>query len=393
MMWFSNRVGTRSVVVSLLAGLLIMQSGCDSSSAKPAAAPVTEITPAPVDPAAKTPPKLVVEGGDTFDFGTTEIGQEFEHTFVIKNEGDKPISMKAGIPSCATCTSFKLERGKPEEMVLLKPKDSIKAFVKWHIKNENPEFRQFAPLMLEGGTDLKLYVVGQVVKRIVLSPIDRWNIGEVIDGQPKEFLATITSATLDHFDIESMTNANPALKVTATPLSPEKLKELKVKSGYDLKAVLDSKIPVGDFTDRVSIKVLDPKPIPLVVEVIARRTGPLQIFGPNYNDEQMALGLGDFDPGKDFMTRLHLFTRGVSGELTIEKFNCKDQRFSVELKPDTKFKGQTGDHRKYELIIKVAASDRAVVYSRSEPLLLELVTNQPQVGTVLLKVRCQALKQ
>lgn len=392
MMWFLNRIGTRSVVASLLAGLMIIESGCDSSSAKPAAAPVTPATPAPPTPGAKAPPTLVVEGGDTFDFGTTEVGQEFEHTFVIKNEGDKPISMKAGIPSCATCTSFKLERGKPEEMVTLKPKDSIKAFVKWHIKNENPEFRQFAPLMLDGGTDLKLYVVGKVTKRIVLSPVHSWNMGDLIDGQTKEFLATITSATVDHFDIESVTNTNPALKVTATPMSPEKLKELKVKSGYDLKAVLDSKIPVGDFADRVSIKVLDPKPIPLVVEVTARRSGPLQIFGPNYNDEQMAMGLGDFDPGKDFMTRLHLFTRGVSGELAIEKVNCKDPRFSVELKPDAKFKGQTGDHRKYELHIKIAASDRAVVYTRSDPLLLEIVTNQPQVGTIQLKLRCQATK-
>lgn len=392
MMWFSHEIGTRGLIAGLLAGLLIVEAGCDSSSAKPAAAPAAATTPAQATPAGKKPAKLVVEGGDTFDFGTTEVGQEFEHTFVIKNEGDTDVKMKAGIPSCATCTSFKLERGKPDEMVTLKPKESIKAFVKWHIKNENPEFRQFAPLMLDDGADLKMYVVGKVAKRIVLSPVDRWNFGDVIDGQSKEFLATITSATLDHFDIESVTNANPALKVTASPLSPEKLKELKVKSGYDLKAVLDAKIPVGDFTDRVSIKVLDPKPIPLAVEVIARRTGPIQIFGPNYNDEQMALGLGDFDPAKEFMTRLHLFTRGVSGDLAIEKVNCKDPRFSIELKPDTKFKGQSGDHRKYELILKVAASDRAAVYTRSEPLLMEIVTNQPQVGTILLKVRCQALK-
>lgn len=385
MTWFLHNIWTRGLVAGLLAGLLIVEAGCDSSSAKAPETPATT-TPAQAVPAAKPAPKLVVEGGDTYDFGTTEVGQEFEHVFVIKNVSDSDVPLKAGVPSCATCTSFKVDKE------LVKPKDVVKATVKWHIKNENPEFRQFAPIMLDGGTDLKLYVVGKVVKRIVLSPADRWNVGDVIDGTPKEFLATITSATLDHFEVASVTNSNPALKVTVTPMSPEKLKELKVKSGFDLKAVLDSKIPVGDFSDRVSINVLEPKEISIKVDVAARRTGPIQIFGPSYNEEQMALGLGDFDPGKDFMTRLHLFTRGVSGELAIEKLNCKDPRFSVELKLDTRFKGQTGDHRKYELIIKVAASDREVVYTRSEPLNVEIVTNQPQVGTIQLKVRCQALR-
>lgn len=385
MTWFSHTIGTRSLVAGLLVGVLIVAQGCDSSTAQAPPAPATP-TPGPTTPATKPAPKLVVEGGETFDFGTTEVGQEFEHVFVIKNESDSDVRLKAGVPSCATCTSFKVDKE------LVKPKDVVKATVTWHIKNENPEFRQFAPIMLDGGTDLKLYVVGKVVKRIVLSPADRWNIGDVIDGQAKEYLATITSATLDQFDVVSVTNSNPALKVTASPMGPEKLKELKVKSGFDLKAVLDSKIPVGDFSDRVSINISEAKELTLKVDVAARRTGPIQIFGPSYNEEQMALGLGDFDPGKDYMTRLHLFTRGVSGDLVVEKIKCKDPRFSVELKPDARFKGQTGDHRKYDLIVKVAASDRAVVYTRAEPLNIEIFTNQPQVGTIQLKVRCQALK-
>ncbi len=423
---YSPTIAVRGLKTCLVAGLVLCGAvGCESGTKPPAATPTagatTPTTPAPssfppttpaetaaaseakpadaagtsagatasnITPSApgdKTtaPPKLIVEGGETYDFGATEVGQEFEHVFLIKNDGTTDVPMKAGKPSCATCTSFSLDKE------LLKPGETAKATVKWHIKVENPEFRQYAPIMLDGNNQLKLYVVGKVQKRIIVSP-DRWNLGSISDGAPKEFNATITSGILDKFDITSVTNSNPKLKITATPFTAEKLAEAKVKSGYDLKIALDPDITIGDFTDRAQINV-EGLTSPIVVDVSALRAGPLQIIGIGWNPDTMSLGMGDFDPTKDYQTKLNVFTRGVDGELKIEKLECKDPRFSVELKPDEKFKGQAGDHRRYQLFVKVKASKEAVVYTPMDPLLLKLTTNQEKAKHIELKIKSSGL--
>ncbi len=380
--WFSNRIGFHDQLAWLLVGIMTCTSpGCGSSSAP--ATPASAKAPSGSSPA--TGPKLVVTGGETFNFGTTEVGQEFEHVFEVKNVGNADAVVTAGSPSCSTCTSFKIDKQ------VLKPQETLKATVKWHIKNENPEFRQYAPIEIENNEELKLYVVGKVVKRIVISPANVWNMGEVVDGEPKQFPATITSQVLDQFDVASVTCPNPALTVTATPLSAEKLKELKVKSGYDLNAVVDDKIPVGGFSDRVTINVQAPEAIPLVVEVLARRSGPVQIFGANWVDEYTLLNGGAFDPKQEFIARLNMFVRGVEGELKIEKVTCVDERFSIEIKADEKFQAQANGRRKYDLIVKVAPSNRAVMYTLKEPLAISIDTNQPKLGRIELKWRSAAL--
>ena len=382
--WFQSLVKYLALVV--LAGYSI---GCDSSTppatVPPSATATASTSPATENPAGKA--KVVVVDGATYNFGSTEVGQQFEHVFEIKNVGTADLTIEKGQPSCSTCTSFEVDN------LRVKPNQSAKATVKWHIKSENPDFQQFAPIKTNDPdqAEVKLYVKGKVVKRILLSPIEKWNLGDVVDGKPKEFIATITSATVEKFDLESVTNSNPKLKVIATPMTAEKLAELKVKSGFELKAVLDSDIPVGEFRDPVTVKVLAPEPIKLVVDAVARRSGPLQIFGPGWHEEQMQLSLSAFDPKEPLVSRLFLYTRGVAGELKLEKVTCPDDRFTFELKPDSRFKGQAGNHRRYELFVKVAPSNRAAVYTALLPLKVEFETNQEQVKQFKLKITCSAL--
>ncbi|MES2789326.1 MAG: DUF1573 domain-containing protein [Planctomycetota bacterium] len=389
MVWSTNNIWSHCFISSLALGVLASCSvGCSSGTSPattPSADAKTAATPAakPAGPKAKA----VVVGGDTFNFGSTEVGQQFEHIFVIKNEGDADLTLEKGTPSCSTCTSFDVDK------LLIKPQESAKATVKWRIAAENPEFRQYAPVRTNDPDqpEVKMYVTGKVVKRIVLSPITQWSLGDVAEGETKEFSGTITSATVEKFEVESLTNANPKLKVTATPMTAEKLAEMKVKAGYDLKAVLSPGIAVGEFRDTITVKVLTPDPISLTVDAVAKRNGPLQIFGPGWSEERMQLSLSAFDPKEPLVSRLFVYTRNISDELKITKVDCPDDRFTFELKPDTRFKGQTGDHRRYELFVKVAASNKAAVYSALKPLWIAIDTNQEKIGQVKLKITCQAL--
>lgn len=394
MVWSTINIWSQCFVNCLaIVVLTCCAVGCDSG-APPAAAPKAETsvtpaaaaTPTTAD-ASKGKPKAEVLGGDTYDFGSTEVGQQFEHVFEIKNVGTADLTLEKGQPSCSTCTSFEVDK------LLLKPNEIAKATVKWHVKSENPQFRQYAPVKTNDPDqpDVKMHVVGKIVKRIVLEPVGQWSFGDLVEGQPKEFIGTLTSAVSDTFVLESVTSPNPRLKFSWTPMSTEKLTELKVKKGFHIKAELSADVPVGQFSDTVTVKVLTPEPIALKVDAVAKRSGPLQIFGPGWHEERMQLALSAFDPKEPLVTRLFMYTRGVPDELKVVKVVCPDDRFSFELKPDTKFKGQAGDHRRYELFVKVAPSNREAVYTALKPLKVELETNQEKVKQIKLKITCSAI--
>ena len=397
---FGNRTWFQDLLFGLMAGVwMTFVAGCDSGAKPAVPSPPATSAPAgapahpgdaPTSVAARDPKgnaKVEVVGGETFDFGTRQVGEEMEHVYIIKNVGSIDLTIRMEKPSCMTCTSYDVD--KP----LVKPGESAKYTVKWHVKNENPEFSQYAPFSTNDPDKpmVKLFAKCQVLKRIVLEPVQVWNLGDSVEEKPTEFSATVTSAIVDQFQISEITTTNPELKVTSIPLSAAKLAELKVKTGYQLKAVLSTNIPIGNFTDKVTIKILAPEPLSLVVEANARRNGPLQIFGPNWYEERMSLSLGAFDPKEPLVARLNLFTRGVKGELKITQVTCPDERFTFEIKPDTRFKSQAGDHRRYELFVKVAASQRDAVYPLKNPLKVLIDTNQEQIGQIKLKVTASAI--
>jgi len=331
----------------------------------------------------------IVEGGAEYDFGSTEVGQEFEHVFHVKNDGDGVLEMTKGSPSCTTCTSFEVDKLK------LDPGETATVTVKWKIRTESSEFRQHVPLNTAPpgapgavGPDegvIKLYVTGKVVRRIIISPSERWDFGTLEEGHPLEFTGTVASALLDQFEVTSVKADSPKLSVKSIPLTAERLAELKVKSGFEIQCVLAPNIDVGEFQDKISLDLLNPEKLTLTVDVLAKRSGPMEIFGPNWDAKRMMVRLGSFNAAKDYSQRLNLYTRGFEDELIFESFHSDDPRFSVELVPDQKFKGADKNHRRYDLFIKYKGSNRDAAYSLQKPLELTIQTNQPKIEAISLK--------
>jgi hypothetical protein len=366
-------------------------------------------------------PKIEVSGGERiadgfeYDFGSTEVGQEFNHEFQIKNVGDGLLELTKGTASCMTCTSAVIDNDK------LKPGETATFKMKWVIKSENPQFRQYVPVtanfpVLEPmpgavGADaqpmgpqpgppalgdptkpraeIRFFVKGQVVQKVMLRPTDKWDMGNVNESEPLKFSGTIYSSLLDKFEIASIKTGNPKLVVTPTPFSPEKLAELKAKVGYDLNAVLANDIPIGEFTDKVSIEIRSPNLLTLSVDIVAKRSGPIEILGNNWDSKRMLARLGSFDATKDFKQKLSLYTRGFADELKIKKITTPDPRFTAEIVPDTKFNGATKEHRRYELFIKYKGSDKEADYPLQTPLDFNIETTVPKVDVIKLKILSQ----
>lgn len=93
-------------------------------------------TPAP---AGGPQPRVVVEGGETFDFGTVESGVLQRHGFVFKNVGQYPLRLSQGTTTCK-CTISNLEADE------IAPGESAVVTLEWEVKGSNDEYRQIASI-------------------------------------------------------------------------------------------------------------------------------------------------------------------------------------------------------------------------------------------------------
>lgn len=370
---------------------LVSLAGCNSQPPAPAPATTPSATSPAITPASPTAPipgqePLAVVPEVEFNFGVTEVGQEFSHVFEIRNEGVGPLELFKGKPSCTTCTSFEIDKS------MIPPGGVAKATVKWHIQAKNPEFRQYAPINTNDpkNKEIKLYVVGKVENRINLEPSERWDLGDIEEGKDRTFRALLSSSLLDAFEIDTVEINNPKLTVKVTPLTAEDMTstenlEKKLKSGYYLDAVLSHDVPVGDIREPIYIKLKAPKEISLKVDVVSKRKGPLQIIGPGWSSEHMRLDLGKFDAAKGVNVTVQLFTQGLEGELQFDKVECDEPGLQVKVTKDQQFKGKNNRFR-YAVEFSMAPGSKPSVHSSQHPLHVKVVTNQPLIGTIEFKL-------
>ena len=112
-------------------------------------------------------PYLTVDN-EHYDFGVLENGEEGEHAFVIRNEGDSPLEIELLEISCK-CTSSDLAAGRK---VVIEPGKTFDVKLSWHANSSSGVFRQAAKLATNDPRrpQMHLVVTGKVVKGIVVHP-------------------------------------------------------------------------------------------------------------------------------------------------------------------------------------------------------------------------------
>src|SRR5689334_8956734 len=48
-------------------------------------------------------PKVVIVNGERYDFGTMDRNAHGTHSFIVRNDGDAPLTLTTGQPSCSVC--------------------------------------------------------------------------------------------------------------------------------------------------------------------------------------------------------------------------------------------------------------------------------------------------
>ncbi len=122
-------------------------------------------------------PKVEVDGGTRFDFGSMKHGETMSHTFTFRNIGDGPLNLTMGNTTCK-CTVGDLEN------TILDPGEETEVKLTWTAKSLLSDFGQSATINTTDptATEVKLVVSGKIVNSFVSEPTEL-TLGEVQSSQ------------------------------------------------------------------------------------------------------------------------------------------------------------------------------------------------------------------
>ncbi len=285
----------------------------------------------------KKKPKLEVENGEAFDFGSMERFATMQHTFKIKNIGQAPLEVHSRRTTCK-CTFTDITH------TSCVPGESIEVTLEWTGKaaEGSPEFRQVAEL---GTNDpdvpiLRLGIHGYVTETVRALP-DELALGRVAsnDGVSAEFrLFGFRSDAIDvnEFSWEEEKTAE-YFGVSFEPLPDDEVSQEKgATCGLLAKVVIKPGMPLGPINQRLRISVDVEKAAEVNIPVQGEVTSDILIASSrDFNSPKSLLRFGMIRQGEGAEAKLDMYVRGEHRE---------NVEFSVgEMKPAGYFDVTIGD--------------------------------------------------
>ncbi len=110
-------------------------------------------------------PKVEVEGGTEFRFGTMQHGDSMSHDFVFRNIGDGPLNLDMGASTCK-CTVGELKSS------ILQPGESTIVTLTWTAVAIQAEYGQTATILTTApdSPEVRLQIRGQIADSFVIEP-------------------------------------------------------------------------------------------------------------------------------------------------------------------------------------------------------------------------------
>jgi len=333
-------------------------------------------------------PKAVIDETE-YDFGRMEVGEEREHVFMIRNEGEAPLKIKKGKTTCQ-CTVSDVETGE------LAVGASAKITLKWKPTVQAEQFGKGAAILTNDPENkvISLKILGMVAPRLITYPSNNWDVPEILNDEPTVFSGQVVSPVMDKFQIVALECKSPFVSAESLPADPEKLKVHNGLSGFQIRVSISPELPLGAFAIPLTIKTDVPERTSdgklgseMSVEVLisGRRRGPFRIVGRAWDEDQMVMMLGTFNAIDGKKLTLPVFVRGTpqEGLKFTEPPQCDPPALQATLAPDEK---ATGKHARYLLTLEYPAGSPRVTFLKDHPASVRLHTNHPGAREVDLQV-------
>ncbi len=352
-----------AVVLALVLGI-----GCLVAANWLGSQPLSPENPAPVADAGKAPapalppepdaPKIAAEGPypkavtteTEFDFGTRLHNSKGQHEFLIRNEGDAPLELVAlQKDRTCQCTGATLASNEP-----VPPGGEVIVELTWQIKQDNPMFRHSAKIRTNDPNNqvIELVIKGKTEKGFQFDPIGGgWDLGNVSQEATVSSTKAMYSRAQDSFEIRQAVCSNPRVKCTWEPLDAQALANFQAKSGYMLHLTVDLADFTGILNENLDISTSDNREEDVVLNVRARRKGPVEIITRSWNPETGRLYLGEFPAGEGKRIDASVYVR-VEDEVKLLSAESEHEAVKISWELDTKTQTQS-NVRRYRLSIEV----------------------------------------
>lgn len=342
------------------------------------------------DPAAplplpeKGPFGKAVAAETTFDFGTIERGDKGTHTFIIKNEGQGPLKVKAGKTSCPQCTIGAVSPANED----IPPGGTAEVMIKWEIKAPASKFRQTASIYTNDpeSSKLEFAITGVIDTPLHLAPSDTWAVGDLSETEPTVVEGLLFSQIFDDLVIDHFECPNPLVTVTWEKANALDLAEKSGKSGQRVKVSIAPGSAVGAFREMVKLHTTARNGLVSEFTLTGKRSGPLEFKGRNFLPGRNLIRLGEFPAAQGTKASLKLYVRHFDGDLVMTPSDDANPRVKVSIVGSPKTFGQA---KVYDVDVEILPGPSEVhIEENAVPVVLKL--NHPTANEVKMVVEYYA---
>ena len=326
-------------------------------------------------------PKAVLVGGSEFDFGIMEQGQESEHVFLIRNDGEAPLRLAANYKGANTCecTVGKLDRD------VIPPGETVKVTVAWGVKKPAIGFAHSARIRTNDPehVTIPLLIKGVIGRRAVIKPSENWSVGQLETNATIDVDLTVHSEIADQFKLLRIENPSGKLAIKSRPMNEDELEALAAadsaspddkekiakvtarlkagnnrplpKSGYKITATIDAtKFADGPFLETLTFHTDLAENHSISFHLSGSRSGLLEFMkaaGVEGNSDRLLLRLGTFSAAKGKSFRIPMLVKNVSNDGKIRVRATRPKFISVEFERDLDFPAKK--NRRYWMTLTI----------------------------------------
>ena len=267
-------------------------------------------------------PKIIVEGGEIYDFGTMDRGSKDHHDFVFRNVGTKPVVITMGETTCK-CTAAaaggkKMEKGDTQT---IPPGGSYTFTLEWGVKTVQANFSQSAEFKT---TDPRRDVVRLLIHGKTVDAIELEDASIVFSGMSAQEPAVEELTLYSHRDKELKITkhtwqdspSKDFLEATFSPLPIDEARRHGAKGGVTMRVALKPGLPLGVTNQVITLKSnyegIEPQVIPVNIRIV----GDISLLGPRVLPGATSVALGSIDQKVGLTHTVYLHIKGPSREMT-----------------------------------------------------------------------------
>jgi len=330
-------------------------------------------------------PRIEIDDAD-FQFGSMQAGTKRSHTFIVKNTGKAPLTIRVGSTSC-TCTVGKVTDD------AIPPGGTGEVRLEWTARGGSGPFQQTATIHTNDPTQsrVELSVRGEVTEPKGLEPRD-FAFDTLVVGETKTAVVHLLALLQDDLQVSDPELTDPLTRdkfdVKIEPVDPATLPNSKAKAAVRITLTAKPGLPLGRFHQALALRTNLPDAEHLEIPVVGQVVGDISVHGTHWSSELGSLSLGKVKSSEGRSAMLNLVVRGEdAAEVEFEVGSRDPSELKVTISEARKL-SDTLAHVPVE--IEVPAGTRPMVRldtAQGEAGRVVLKTSHPKIPELVLGVR------